>query len=74
MSMNPQQLPAPGNIQDLKALVQQFELFLPEEKRTVIQSIIADLEVNGGIRDEAHGQQLLAQLLRQTLGLSGMQS
>ncbi len=73
MSMNPQQPPAPGNIQDLKALVQQFELFLPEEKRTVIQSIIADLEANGGIRDEAHGQQLLAQLL-QTLGLSGMQS
>ena len=63
MSMNPQQPPVPGNIQDLKALVQQFELFLPEEKRTVIQSIIADLEANGGIRDEAHGQQLLSQLL-----------
>lgn len=72
MSMEPQQPSAPGSLQELKLLVQQFEMFLPEDKRNVIHNTIADLEANGGIRDEAHGQQLLAQLV-QALGLSGLQ-
>ena len=68
----PQNQPfAPGSVQELKQLVQQFAMFLPEDKRGVIQETIADLEANGGIRDEAHGQQLVSRLL-QTLGLSGM--
>lgn len=62
----------PGSLNDLKLLVQQFEMFLPEDKRAVIQNTIADLEASGGIRDEAQGQQMLTQLM-QALGLSGLQ-
>lgn len=70
--MNPQQPPMPGSLNDLKTLVQQFEMFIPEDKRNVIQNTIAEIEASGGIRDEAHGQQLLSQLV-QALGLSGLQ-
>lgn len=72
MTMNPQQPPMPGSLNDLKTLVQQFEMFIPEDKRNVIQNTIAEIEASGGIRDEAHGQQLLSQLV-QALGLSGLQ-
>ncbi|GEM_PF-1304009 len=72
MSMNLQQPPMPGSLNDLKTLVQQFEMFIPEDKRNVIQNTIAEIEASGGIQDEAHGQQLLSQLV-QALGLSGLQ-
>lgn len=62
----------PGSLSDLKLLVQQFEMFLPEDKRAVIQNTIADLEASGGIQDEAQGQQMLTQLM-QALGLTGLQ-
>ncbi|MBR6756190.1 MAG: hypothetical protein IKM15_04500 [Peptococcaceae bacterium] len=51
-------------IEDLRILVQQFEVFLPEEQRKAIQQILAEIEESGGIRDEQHGQQLLAQLMQ----------
>ena len=51
-------------IEDLRVLVQQFEVFLPEEQRRAIQQILAEIEESGGIRDEQHGQQLLAQLMK----------
>jgi len=70
--MNPQQPPMPGSLNDLKTLVQQFQMFIPEDKRNVIQNTIAEIEASGGIQDEAHGQQLLSQLV-QALGLSGLQ-
>lgn len=60
---------APGNLNDLKALVKQFEMFLPEDKRHIIAHTIAQLEQSGGNMDEAQMQKLLA-LLMQTLGLS----
>lgn len=66
------QPPMPGSIQDLKLLVQQFEMFLPEDKRTVIHHTIAQIEATGGIQSEAQGQQILAQLM-QSLGLTGQQ-
>lgn len=51
-------------VEDLRVLVQQFEVFLPEEQRKAIQQILAEIEESGGIRDEQHGQQLLAQLMQ----------
>lgn len=51
-------------IEDLRILVQQFEVFLPEEQKKAIQQILADIEESGGIRDEQHGQQILAQLMQ----------
>lgn len=60
----------PGNLNDLKALVKQFEMFLPEDKRHIITHTIAQLEQSGGNMDEAQMQKLLASLM-QTLGLSG---
>jgi len=62
----------PGSLNDLKLLVQQFEMFLPQDKRAVIQNTIAELEATGGVRDEAQGQQILNHLM-QALGLSGLQ-
>ncbi len=73
MSNNPEQQPAaPGSLNDLKLLVQQFEMFLPEDKRSVIHNTIAQLEASGGIQNEAQGQQMLSQLM-QALGLTGLQ-
>ncbi len=62
----------PGNLNDLKALVKQFEMFLPEDKRSVITHTIAQLEESGGSLDEVQMQKLLASLM-QSLGLSSMQ-
>lgn len=58
------------NFEDLRTLVQQFEGFLPEEQRKVVWQILNDIECSGGIRDEQHGQQLLAQLM-QAMGMGG---
>ena len=63
------EMQVPGNLNDLKALVKQFEMFLPEDKRHIIAHTIAQLEQSGGNMDEAQMQKLLA-LLMQTLGLS----
>lgn len=57
-------------IEDLKLLIQQFEVFLPEDQRRLIQQILADIEASGGIKDDEHGQQLLAQLM-QIVNLGG---
>ena len=62
------QPPTPGSLQDLKLLVQQFEAFLPEDKRAVIQNTIAQLEATGGVQ----GQEILSGLM-QALGLTGLQ-
>ena len=62
----------PGNLNDLKALVKQFEMFLPEDKRSVIAHTIAQLEESGGSLDEVQMQKLLASLM-QSLGVSSMQ-
>ncbi len=67
-----QQPAVPGSLNDLKLLVQQFEMFLPEDKRSVIHNTIAQLEASGGIQSEAQGQQMLSQLM-QALGLTGLQ-
>lgn len=73
MANNPEQQPAmPGSLNELKSLVQQFEMFLPEDKRSVIHNTIAQLEESGGIQNEAQGQQMLSQLM-QALGLTGLQ-
>lgn len=73
MANNPEQQPAmPGSLNELKSLVQQFEMFLPEDKRSVIHNTIAQLEASGGIQNEAQGQQMLSQLM-QALGLTGLQ-
>ena len=73
MSNNPEQQPAaPGSLNDLKLLVQQFEMFLPEDKRSVIHNTIAQLEASGGIQNEAQGQQMLSPLM-QARGLTGLQ-
>ncbi len=62
----------PGSINDLKLLVQQFEMFLPEDKRNVIHNTIAQIEATGGIQSEAQGQEILNHLM-QSLGLLGLQ-
>ena len=64
------QPPMPGSLQDLKLLVQQFEMFLPDDKRAAIHNTITQIEASGGIQSEAQGQQILAELM-QSLGLSG---
>ena len=53
----------PGSIHDLKQLVTQFEMFLPEDKRNAIQNTIAQLEQMGGIPNEAQGEEILKNLI-----------
>ena len=72
MPEQPEQPAMPGSLQDLKLLVQQFEMFLPEDKRAVIQNTIAQLEATGGVQNEAQGQEILRNLM-QALGLTGLQ-
>lgn len=62
----------PNGFKELKLLVQQFEPFLPEDKRNVIQNTIAQIEASGGIQNEEQGQQILSGLM-QMLGLTGLQ-
>lgn len=69
--MNGGQSPAmpPASLEDIKQLVKQFEMMLPEDKRNAIWQTLNDIEASGGIRDEQHRQQLLQTLL-QALGIS----
>ena len=68
-----EQMPSmPGSMEELKKLVQNFEMFLPEEQRRVIQNTIAQMESTGGIQSEEQGREILAGLM-QSLGLPGMQ-
>lgn len=61
MEMN--NFPIPQNLEEIKKLFMQFEAFVPEDKRAVIWNTLNDIEQNGGIRDEAHGKELLVSLL-----------
>ncbi len=73
MQQNPMaMMPGPGSLNDLKLLVQQFEMFLPEDKRNVIHNTIAQIEATDGIQDEAQGQEILQHLM-QSLGLTELQ-
>ena len=63
--------PIPQSLEEGKALFGQFENFLPEDKRQIVWDTLADIEKNGGIRDEAHGKELLSHLLA-ALGLGQM--
>lgn len=66
--METSDFPIPKNLDEIKALLQQFEVFLPEDKRQIIWNTLNDIEQNGGIRNEAHGRELLVSLLN-SLGL-----
>lgn len=61
MEMN--NFPIPQNLEEIKGLLAQFEAFIPEDKRQIINQTLVDIEQNGGIRDEAHGRELLGNLL-----------
>ena len=63
--------PIPQILVEIKALFQQFEAFLPEDKRQIVWATLEDIEQSGGIRDEAHGRELLGNLLS-ALGLAQM--
>ena len=68
-----EQMPSmPGSMEELKTLVQNFEMFLPEEQRRVIHNTIAQMESASGIQSEEQGREILAGLM-QSLGLPGMQ-
>ena len=62
----------PGSLNDLKLLVQQFEMFLPEDRRNVIHNTIAQIEASDGIPDAEQSQEIMQNLMR-ALGLSGLQ-
>ena len=54
----------PGSPEDLKAFVTQFAMFLPEDKRMIIDQTIAQLDAAGGIQNEAQGQEILTNLMK----------
>ncbi len=53
----------PGSLNDLKRLVEQFEMFLPEDKRNAIHNTIAQLEQTNGVQNEAQGEEILKNLI-----------
>ena len=55
--------PIPQSLEEIKALFQQFEAFLPEDKRQIVWATLEDIEQSGGI--------LLGNLLS-ALGLAQM--
>ncbi|NLT95447.1 MAG: hypothetical protein GXW85_07945 [Clostridia bacterium] len=57
------QFQLPQNFEELKALIAQFEIFLPEDKRKVIHEILGEIEESGGIKNREQADQLLQKLL-----------
>lgn len=66
------QPPTPGSLQDLKLLVQQFEAFLPEDKRCCDSKHHRAAGSNGRRTERSQGQEILSGLM-QALGLTGLQ-
>lgn len=62
------QFQMPQNIEELKAIVAQLEMFLPEDKRVVIKEIIAEIEAAGGIKSKEQMEELTQKLISK-LGL-----
>lgn len=67
--MNFNEIQPPRSLDELKALVQQFEVFLPEENRKIIWDIIDEIESTGGIQNKEQLQQLM-QKLASKIGLN----
>lgn len=59
------QFQPPQSFEELKDLIGQFEVFLPEEKRKVINDIIAEIETSGGIQNREQMEQLAQKLISQ---------
>jgi len=53
----------PENIEQLQMLFAQFQNFIPEDKRQIIENALNDIAASGGIRDTTHGQELIGYLL-----------
>ncbi|MFZ7103669.1 MAG: hypothetical protein ACOWWO_13590 [Peptococcaceae bacterium] len=62
------QFQMPQSIEELKAIVAQFEMFLPEDKRKVINEVIAEIEAAGGIKSKEQMEELTQKLISK-LGL-----
>lgn len=54
----------PGSYEELKAFVAQFEVLLPDDKRSAIHNTIAQIDALGGIPNEMQGQEILANLMK----------
>ena len=67
--MDTANFPIPASLDEVKQLFEQFQMFLPEDKRAIIWETLNQIEANGGIKDEAQGKEMLASLLA-ALGMS----
>ncbi|MFZ5943004.1 MAG: hypothetical protein ACOYVD_02765 [Bacillota bacterium] len=65
------QFQPPKNIEELKSLIKQFEMFLTDENKKVINDIIGEIESSGGIQNREQMEQLLQKLLAK-LGMPPM--
>jgi len=62
------QFQPPQSFEELKALISQFEIFLPEDKRKIINDVITEIEASGGIKNREQMEQI-AQKLISNIGL-----
>ncbi|MDK2822473.1 MAG: hypothetical protein PWQ67_860 [Clostridia bacterium] len=61
--MNMNGFQPPRSFEDIKALFEQFEVFLPEENRKIIREILAEIEAKGKNVDKEHIEQLITNLI-----------
>jgi len=65
------QFQPPQNFDELKALINQFEMFLSEDNRKIIREIIGEIEATGGIKSREQMEQLMQKLLG-SIGLTNL--
>jgi len=53
------QIQPPQSFEELKTLVNQFLMFLPEENRKVIEDIMKEIESTGGVNNKEQLEQLM---------------
>lgn len=61
--MDIKDFPIPSSISEMQALLKQFAPFISEEKYQTISGILAKIEADNGIKNDAEGQAILLQVL-----------
>ena len=61
--MDIKDFPMPTNIDDMRALLEQFAPFISQEKYQLINDVLLKLQSEEGIKNDADGQALILQVL-----------
>lgn len=61
--MDIKDFPIPQNIGEMRNLLEQFAVFLPQDKYQAISDILAKIERENGISSDIEGQAMLLEVL-----------